>query len=52
MSYCDTNDNVKYIVTSKIMRDVYYLYEVGKDMEIKKLGQNQNPLDLEKKIKL
>lgn len=45
------SDKVKYIVTSKKERDVYWLYSVGKDGSLKKLHQAQTPDSLEKYVK-
>ena len=39
----------EYVITSKITREVYYLYRLEKDNAIK-LGNNENPLELEKII--
>lgn len=39
----------EYVITSKVTRDVYYLYRLEKD-KVVKLGKNENPLELEKII--
>jgi hypothetical protein len=39
----------EYIITSKITRDMYYIYRLEKDKAVK-LGKNENPLELEKLI--
>ena len=39
----------EYIITSKSDRNTYYLYRLEKDSAIK-LGENENPLELENLI--
>ena len=39
----------EYVITSKVTRDVYYIYRLEKDKAVK-LGKNENPIELEKLI--
>ena len=39
----------EYVITSKVTRDMYYIYRIEKDKAVK-LGKNENPLELEKLI--
>ena len=39
----------EYVITSKVTRDVYYIYRIEKD-NIIKLGKGDNPLELEQKF--
>lgn len=41
-------DNTTYYVTSKPVRDVYYLYKMV-DGKAERLGQSKSPISLEKK---
>jgi hypothetical protein len=49
VSYRNSNNKLCYIITSKILRDYYYIYELI-DSEFKKLGKAKNPTELEKKF--
>lgn len=42
-------DNTTYYVTSKPIRDVYYLYKMV-DGKAERLGQSKSPISLEKKF--
>lgn len=48
VSYCDKDNNLRYIITSKQTRDYYYLYEL-KEQKFVKLGRDRNPRVLEDK---
>lgn len=39
----------EYVITSKVTRDMYYIYRLETDKAVK-LGKNENPLELEKLI--
>jgi len=47
--YYNKNHELKFIVTSKPLRDYYFLYEVV-DAELKKLGKTRSPMELESKF--
>jgi len=47
--YLDAEGNVRFFVTSKEMRDVYFLYRVT-DGKLEKLGKAATPDALEKKF--
>ena len=49
VSYYDTNHNLLFIMTSKPMRDYYFLYELI-DGGLKKIGRAANPIELEEKF--
>lgn len=51
VTYRNTSEEIKYIMTSKPIRDTYYLYELV-DGEFKKLGKAKTPLKLEEAYKL
>ena len=45
----DENNSVKYIITSKQDRSMYYLYSVNGD-NISKIQKSKSPADLERKL--
>lgn len=47
--YYDKHGELKFIVTSKPMRDNYFLYELVHGV-FKKLGRSKNPTELENKF--
>lgn len=47
VSYLTSDKRPKYIITSKLSKDYYYLYEVNNSGEIKKLGRAKSPNELE-----
>lgn len=51
VQYCNNEDELVYIITSKQSRDCYYLYEFT-DGAFNKLGKSQSPVDLEAKFKV
>lgn len=51
VTYRNTSEEIKYIMTSKPIRDTYYLYELV-DGEFKKLGKAKTPPKLEEAYKL
>lgn len=51
VSYYNSNKELLFIMTSKPIRDFYFLYEVV-DREFKKLGKAKNPTELEEKFKV
>jgi hypothetical protein len=51
VSYYNSNKELLFIMTSKPIRDFYFLYEVV-DGEFKKLGKAKNPTELEEKFKV
>ena len=46
------NAAIKYIITSNIYRTEYYLYKVADNKPKKTKYQSDNPLDLERYVKL
>jgi hypothetical protein len=52
VSYLSDSDEVTYIITSKIMRDAYWLYSVDNNGNLEKLKQSQNAGELEKFVKM
>ena len=50
-SYYNSSHELLFIVTSKPIRDCYFLYEVV-DGACKKLGKAKSPLELEEKFKV
>ena len=46
--YYNINHELMFIVTSKPIRDFYYLYELVGD-EFKRVGRGKSPTDLERK---
>lgn len=46
VSYLDNKGNIEYIITSKKVRDFYFLYQV-EDKKLNKLGKSKNPIELE-----
>lgn len=48
VTFYDSEGNARFFVTSKAIRDVYYLYECTDD-GYKKLGKLANPLELVQK---
>lgn len=44
----DGKHNIKYVITSKLERDYYFLYEVA-DGKLSKLGRAKSPLELKSK---
>ena len=46
------DDKPVYIITSTMLRDVYYLYKVENDKLIKTKYKNKNPTELEKYMDL
>lgn len=51
VSYYNSNKELLFIMTSKPIRDFYFLYEVV-DGEFKKLGKAKNTTELEEKFKV
>ena len=51
VSYYNINHELLFIMTSKPLRDYYYLYELV-DNEFKKLGRATTPTELEEKFKI
>ena len=51
VQYIEDN-SVKYIITSNIYRTEYYLYKVAGNKPKKTKYQSDNPLDLERYVKL
>lgn len=49
VSYRNSDGELAFIITSKPIRDLYFLYEVV-DKEFKKVGKSKNPVELEKKF--
>lgn len=47
VTYRSSNGKPKYLITSKPMRDTYFLYEVKEGGTIKKLGKSPSPAELE-----
>lgn len=47
--YYDENGILCHVITSKVTRDYYFLYEVSGG-SLKKLGKAKNPTDLENKF--
>lgn len=47
--YCDSSHELLFIITSKSMRDYYFLYELA-DGTFKKLGKAKSPLELEERF--
>ena len=52
VSHYDKARNLRYITTSKLLRDQYFLYEVQADGALKKLGKSKNPAELEEKFQV
>lgn len=51
VSYYNYKHKLKFIITSKIVREYYTLYEVVGE-EFRKLGRARNPKELEEKFKV
>ena len=51
VQYIEDN-SVKYIITSNLYRTEYYLYKVADNKPKKTKYQSDNPLDLERYVKL
>lgn len=51
VQYFNNADELEYIITSKQLRDCYYLYEFV-DGSFNRLGKAQSPVDLEMKYKV
>jgi hypothetical protein len=47
-TYNNINHEIRFIITSKVSRDIYYLYEVV-DNEFQKIGKGKTPYELEEK---
>lgn len=47
--YQNTDGTPAYLITSRPMRDIYYLYEVHEDGSLTKLGKANSPAVLEQK---
>lgn len=47
--YCNASGELMFIMTAKIQRDYYYLYELN-DTSFIKLGRSKSPIDLEQKF--
>ena len=47
VSYHDKSGAMRFFMTSKQLRDVYFLYEVNDDLTYVKLGKSKSPPDLE-----
>lgn len=52
VGHYDKAGNLRYLITSKVIRDYYFLYEVQADNTLKKLGKSRNPTELEEKFKV
>lgn len=48
--YCDAKGVPVFVLTSKELRDCYYLYEANEDGSLKKLGKARTPPELESKF--
>ena len=46
VTWYNNNDDIIYVITSKQIRDVYFLYEI-KDGDAIKIGKNASPIVLE-----
>lgn len=44
----DENQNIKYVITGKPDRSVYYLYSVDENNNVKKISKARSPTELEK----
>lgn len=44
----DENQNIKYVITGKPDRTVYYLYRIDEHNNVKKIGKARSPTELEK----
>lgn len=51
VSYYNSEHTLLFILTSKVVRDYYYLYESSDD-GFKKLGKAKTPPELEEKFKV
>ena len=49
ISYFDSGRVLRFFLTSKPARDMFYLYEVAEDLTYVKLGKAKSPVDLEAK---
>ncbi|MBP5462706.1 MAG: hypothetical protein J6Y20_11385 [Lachnospiraceae bacterium] len=49
VTFVDTKGEPVCVITSKPARDYYYLYEVGSNGNLKKLGKSRSPVELEEK---
>ncbi|MCD8117273.1 MAG: hypothetical protein LUE21_09225 [Oscillospiraceae bacterium] len=52
VDYYDKAGNLRFIMTSKPTREFYFLYEVGTDKKLAKLGRSKNPLELVEKFNI
>ena len=43
----DENQNIKYVITGKPDRSVYYLYSVDENNNVKKISKARSPTELE-----
>lgn len=50
-TYYNSRNEIMFVITSKSLRDFYYLYEIVNG-SFKKLGKAKTPLDLEEKFKI
>lgn len=50
VSYSNSEGRIIYILTSKLIRDFYFLYEVNSDGKLIKLGKACTPFELEEKF--
>ena len=51
VGYYNRAHELKFIITSKELRDFYYLYELV-DGEFRKLGRSKSPKELEEKFEV
>jgi hypothetical protein len=51
VGYYNQAHELKFIITSKELRDFYYLYELV-DGEFRKLGRSKSPKELEEKFEV
>ena len=51
-AYYDAGRRLRFFLTSKPLRDYYFLYSVEEDGSFKKLGKSKSPTDLEQKHKV
>lgn len=52
VTYSSANGEPRYLITSKPMRDMYFLYQVQSDGSLKKLGKSASPGELEQEYEI
>lgn len=50
LRYYNKEGKCMFLMTSKPLRDYYYLYEVQSGGSVKKLGRSRNPAELEEQF--